>query len=123
MSSETGQSADYGSTDSSIVRDPAFWYSDGNIVVVVQGVGFRVHKSLLAQQSNAFRDLFMVPTPPMLGPADVMDGYPVVRLSDMSYDFRELLRVIYCGPMSVHEPGSSDFFAPLRRADVPCVVP
>ena len=123
MSSETGQRADCGSTDSGIVRDPDYWYSDGSIVIVVQGVGFRVHKSLLAQQSNAFRDLFMVPTPPTPSPADVMDGCPVVRLTDTSHDFRELLRVIYSGPMSVHEPRSSDFFAPSKRADDPCAVP
>ena len=105
MSLKANRDASCGSAETDVVRDPDFWYSDGSVVVVAQGVGFRVHKSLLAQQSNAFRDLFMVPTPPVSDPADVMDGCPVVRLTDTSHDFRELLQVIYCGPLSVHEPG------------------
>ena len=103
MSSDTDRCPSNNSTDTdvslpSIERDLDFWYTDGNVVVVAQQVAFRVHRGLLARQSYIFRDLFIIPTPTVPAQIDVIDGCPVVCVSDSSNDFWALLRVIYWGP-------------------------
>ncbi|KAI1781887.1 hypothetical protein LXA43DRAFT_907382 [Ganoderma leucocontextum] len=87
--------------DDSIQRDPEIWFEDGNIVIIAQNTAFRFHKSVLSLHSPVFRDLFLVPQPSLAGgeeAVETLDGCPVVRVSDTSYDFRELLRAIYGGP-------------------------
>ncbi|TFK82912.1 hypothetical protein K466DRAFT_555880 [Polyporus arcularius HHB13444] len=76
-------------------RDEELWLSDGNVVVVAQhAVAFRVHKSLLAQRSEVFRDLFSLPSS---GTEETLDGCPVVHLIDPPDDLRHLLSVLCCG--------------------------
>ena len=85
--------------DNSIKRDSEVWFEDGNVVVIAQNTAFRFHKSVLSLHSPVFRDLFSVPQPsPAGGKAEeLLEGCSVVRVSDTSYDFRELLRAIYGG--------------------------
>ncbi|KAM5544851.1 hypothetical protein V8D89_001749 [Ganoderma adspersum] len=92
--------------DDSITRDSDVWYEDGNIVVIAQTTAFRFHKSVVSHHSSVFRDLFSVPqpSPPAVAGesepgarAETFDGCAAVRVSDTSYDFRELLRAIYGG--------------------------
>lgn len=76
-------------------RDGDVWLSDGNIIVVAQhAVAFRVHKSLLAQRSEIFRDLFSLPSS---GTEETLDGCPVVHLVDPPDDLRHLFSVLCCG--------------------------
>ena len=84
-------------TQHSTSKDTDFWFDDANIVIIAQSTAFRVHRGLLSQHSDVFRDLFTIPQPVDEKGADTMDGCPVVRLPDTSYDVRELLRVIYGG--------------------------
>ena len=80
-------------------RDLDVWLPDGNIVVVAQGVAFRVHKSILSQHSEIFRDLFSLPDG---GTNELMDGCPVVQQEgDDPYDLHRLFAVLCCGKKCV----------------------
>ena len=83
-----------------VERHPEVWLSDGNIVVVAQNTAFRIHKSVVSLHSPVFRDLFSIPQPPSTADGtddETVDDCRVVRVSDTSYDVRELLRAIYYG--------------------------
>ena len=82
-----------------IQRDTDIWFEDGNVIVIAQNIAFRFHKGVLSHHSQVFRDLFLVPQPSgsTASSIDILDGCPAVRVSDTSYDFRELLRAIYGG--------------------------
>ena len=80
-----------------ISKDIDLWLDDGNIVIVAQNTAFRVHKSLLMRHSEVFCNLLTIPQPTNPGDAEMIEGYPVVRVTDTSSDFRELLRVLYGG--------------------------
>ncbi|KAI0669334.1 hypothetical protein C8Q78DRAFT_978161 [Trametes maxima] len=73
------------------------WYEDGNIVLIAECVAFRVHRGLLAQHSTIFHDLFSVPQP-CTDASELIEGCPVVHLSDTSDDVERLLRALYDGP-------------------------
>ena len=83
---------------SMIKRDSEIWFEDGNVVVIAQTTAFRFHKSVVSLHSSVFRDLFSIPQPSgsPVG-EESFDSCPVVHVSDTSYDFRELIRAIYCG--------------------------
>ncbi|KAM5544058.1 hypothetical protein V8D89_002244 [Ganoderma adspersum] len=86
--------------DGSIKRDISeVWFEDGNTVVIGQNTAFRFHKSVVSIHSSVFCDLFSIPRPSPKGEEvdETFDGCPVVRVSDTSYDFRELIRAIYGG--------------------------
>ncbi|KZV63013.1 hypothetical protein PENSPDRAFT_641447 [Peniophora sp. CONT] len=53
------------------------WLADGNIVLQCAEGAFRVHRSLLAAQSEVFRDMFALAIP-----AVDADGLPTVQVSD-----------------------------------------
>ena len=73
-------------------RDSELSFDDGNIVIVAEEVAFRVHKSLLSRNSIVFRDLFLAQQTLL---ADPIDHCPSMRVSDTSFDLRELLRLVY----------------------------
>ncbi|KAI0820490.1 hypothetical protein BC628DRAFT_1396658 [Trametes gibbosa] len=75
-----------------VKRHPEYWFNDGSIVVVAQETGYRIHKSILARHSEVFCDLFSVP---QTSADDHLDGCPVVRISDPSVDFSNLLKAFY----------------------------
>ncbi|KAI0688695.1 hypothetical protein C8T65DRAFT_118016 [Cerioporus squamosus] len=77
-----------------IQRDPDIWFEDGNIVVVAQQTAFRFHRGTLSRHSEIFRSLFSVPQPTS---PETLDDCPVIRVTDISYDFKFLLRAIYDG--------------------------
>lgn len=77
----------------SFTRHQEFWLYDGSIVLAVENTLFRVHKTILANHSEVFADLFTIPQP--VG-EEMMDGCHVVRLYDDSEeDFVNLLRAMY----------------------------
>ncbi|KAI0669060.1 hypothetical protein C8Q78DRAFT_978985 [Trametes maxima] len=75
-----------------LFKDPEFWFEDGSIVLVAQGVAFRVYKRILAEHSPFFRDMFQIPQPARM--AEV-DGCPSVVLTDPAQQLRHLLRVLF----------------------------
>ncbi|KAL1950001.1 hypothetical protein VTO73DRAFT_8882 [Trametes versicolor] len=81
-----------------IEHDPDFWFADGSIVIIAEGVGFRVHMTLLSLHSPVFRDLFTLPQPDPGTESDGGDshqGFPVVHVTDSAHDMQCLLRAIY----------------------------
>ncbi|KZT07971.1 uncharacterized protein LAESUDRAFT_758100 [Laetiporus sulphureus 93-53] len=89
-----GNSSDIRMTDAAGEHDGEFWFDDGNIILSSQGIGFRVYRGLLAQQSDVFQSVFTLPQP-----ADSEHVYdcPVVQLSDHPQELRHLLRVLLYG--------------------------
>ncbi|KAF8883644.1 hypothetical protein CPB84DRAFT_1869389 [Gymnopilus junonius] len=72
------------------------WLDDGSIVLEVDKVQFRVHRSVLSNHSSVFKGMFTLPSQP---PDETMvEGCCVVRLDDQSRDWEALLRYIYYGP-------------------------
>ncbi|KAI1786588.1 hypothetical protein LXA43DRAFT_1109504 [Ganoderma leucocontextum] len=68
-------------------RDSDIWFEDRNVVVIAQNTAFRFHKSRAAVRRRS---------------RPSMASCPTVHVSDTSYDFRELLRVIYGGVSHLH---------------------
>jgi BTB/POZ domain len=64
-------------------------------------VNFRVHKSLLSLASPFFKDMLSLPQPP---DGEVVDGLPVVRLSEDAELLKYLIPMLY--PVSPVLPGS-----------------
>jgi BTB/POZ domain len=67
----------------------SYYLEDGNIVVVAEGVAFRVHRSLLTRHSEIFSDMFDMET---------YDGCHVVRVPDATVHMLNLLSVLYDNP-------------------------
>ncbi|KAI1791592.1 hypothetical protein LXA43DRAFT_422413 [Ganoderma leucocontextum] len=80
-------------------RDSDYWFDDGNLILVSQGVAFRIYKGLLAEHSAMFRSMFHIA---QAAPAteDLVDGCPVIPLDDSPNDLRELFRLIF--PLSTN---------------------
>ncbi|KAL1742700.1 hypothetical protein HDZ31DRAFT_42663 [Schizophyllum fasciatum] len=74
-------------------RHEKHWYDDGSVVLQVEDVLFRVHRSILAKYSPIFKDAFAMPQP--AGEEEV-DGCLVVHLrGDCRRGWSELLDAIY----------------------------
>ena len=75
-------------------RDSEYWFEDGNLILLAQGVSFRIYKGLLAEHSSFFHSMFQVAqaTPAM---EELVDGCPFLELYDSPNDLRELFRLIY----------------------------
>jgi hypothetical protein len=76
--------------------------SDADIVLQSSNfVNFRIHKSILASSSPFFKDMFSLPQP---SNNEVVDGLPVLRLSEDAELVRALITVLY--PISPEIPDS-----------------
>ncbi|EAU80916.2 hypothetical protein CC1G_03092 [Coprinopsis cinerea okayama7 len=80
-------------------RNQKLWFQDGNVVLQVEGVQFRVHRGILERHSNVLHGMFFVPQPEPVAAAQetTIEGCPVVTLWDSSRDWEELLQYIYDG--------------------------
>lgn len=74
-------------------RSTEFWFDDGSVVLHVETTQFRVHRSILSSYSEVFRDMFAVPQP--TGSGEIIEGCPVVQLSDMADDWNIVLKALY----------------------------
>ncbi|KAI1786070.1 hypothetical protein LXA43DRAFT_1111894 [Ganoderma leucocontextum] len=79
------------SQDSVPKRDGRYWLEDGNVVLIAGETAFRIYKSLLARQSEVFRDMFSASD---LDAGPMFDGCPAVHLSDSAEDLRALLQAL-----------------------------
>ena len=68
------------------------WFTDGNIIIVAQSTPFRVHQSVISQQSVVFRNLCRLAA---MGACEFLDNVPLVRTTDNWRDFSDLLKAIY----------------------------
>ncbi|KJA19709.1 hypothetical protein HYPSUDRAFT_69051 [Hypholoma sublateritium FD-334 SS-4] len=76
-------------------RSEKFWFDDGSVVLQVESTRFRVHRSILANYSPVFDDLFKVPQPEG-DKSDWVDGCPTVCMSgDTTDDWDSVLSFIY----------------------------
>lgn len=77
-------------------RDKEFWFEDGNVILVVEDVEFRVYKGILAERFPVFRDMFSSSQPDV--PEMVADhgdpSCPIVHLpGDSARDWLHVLRM------------------------------
>ncbi|KAF8578662.1 hypothetical protein K439DRAFT_1416998 [Ramaria rubella] len=68
-------------------------FDDGNIVLVAEGLTFRVHRSQMARHSPVFQDIFALPT--TSATKDICDECLMVTLSDKADDITKLPRILY----------------------------
>lgn len=83
----------------------SFWFEDGDVILSVQDVYFRVHGSKLSDCSTSFRLLRENGWKPrgMDCPPDKLDGRPIVRLQDDApKDWIVVLEAIYEAPSVLH---------------------
>ncbi|KAK7690458.1 hypothetical protein QCA50_005556 [Cerrena zonata] len=73
------------------------WFDDGNIVIVAENTGFKVHRDVLSQRSEIFKDMLLVPQPPVPNQDEILDGIPVVHVSDTQKDLFYVISAIYNG--------------------------
>jgi len=103
--------ADDGIRTSSVNRDETFYFSD--VIIRVESTLYKVPRHILSEHSHVFRDMFVLPSGDQ--PAEgFSDDDPIVLQGVTSYDFRQLLRVLYAraivpsaSPVSVTNPAGS----------------
>ncbi|KZP04934.1 hypothetical protein FIBSPDRAFT_1045358 [Athelia psychrophila] len=71
----------------------SIWYPDGNIILQAEGTQWRVHKSILAQSSSIFQDMFSIPQPPPID-TELVEDCPIVHLSDSAEEVEYVLQAI-----------------------------
>ncbi|KAJ7680626.1 hypothetical protein DFH06DRAFT_424841 [Mycena polygramma] len=82
----------------SAVRDPNFYFEDGNIVLSAKDpedcvVYFRLHRSIVSKHSPVFADMFTLPPP---ASAEQYDGVPLVEMAgDSAETLRSLIALLY----------------------------
>lgn len=102
------------SPNSRFIRDPEFWYSEGNIILLIkdptgkpQITGLRLFRDLLSKESQVFRDMFELSSAPAKGSSGTLklispkgegDGEPVVTLDDPIEDLRSTFRLLWGVP-------------------------
>jgi hypothetical protein len=67
------------------------WLDDGNVILQAGTTQFRVHRSVLSASSAIFKDMFTLSTPDK----PLVEGCPVVHLSDSADDLHHVLKAIY----------------------------
>lgn len=75
-----------------IRQHESLWFEDGNLVVLSQDVSFRLHKTILSLHSEVFRDMFLLP---VSADTEVIDGCPVVRLTDRAEHLALFFHALY----------------------------
>lgn len=75
--------------------EAGLWFEDGNIILIAQYTPFKVHRSLLSRESDVFRDMFNLPSP--VSQDEMMDGIPVIYMSDHWRDLCDVLSALYHG--------------------------
>lgn len=71
-----------------------WWLPAGDLVLGVENLLFRIHKSVLSESSIVFQDMFELSRPT---PGDNTDDLPFVRLHDAAGDWIETLKWLYNG--------------------------
>lgn len=77
--------------------EAGLWFDDGNIILVAEDTPFKVHRSMLSQRSEVLSNILSVPQPPTPDESDLLDGIPVVHVSDTWKEISHVLAVFYHG--------------------------
>lgn len=78
-------------------RHESFYLFDGNICLRSRGVVFRVFKSLLAEESEVFRDMFAIAVDEESGQS-TYDGVPLIDLDDDPDDLAQMFHFLWKPP-------------------------
>ncbi|CAA7266007.1 unnamed protein product [Cyclocybe aegerita] len=81
-------------TNSPFKRHESLWLEDGNVILQAEDTQFRVHRSMLARHSTIFKDIFSIPQQDQIMDP-IVDGCPVVSLSDSAEDLEHILLIFY----------------------------
>ena len=80
------------------------WFEDGNIILLVEDDGhnplkaFKVHRGVLARQSEVFEAMFDIPQPTSaMDSIEHVDGSPVIRMYDLPSELSNLIKALYDG--------------------------
>lgn len=79
--------------ENSVFVRSTVWYDDGSVVLQAECTQFRVHRTLLCQNSTIFTDMFSIPQPSQ--EESLVEGCPLVRLSDSAEEVETVLRALY----------------------------
>ncbi|KAI1792054.1 hypothetical protein LXA43DRAFT_358848 [Ganoderma leucocontextum] len=99
-------------------RVRSLWFEDGNVVIVAQESGFRVHKSVLSRHSSVFvkilndsndSDALLDQLGIVIDADNKIEGSVVIHVSDSTHDFGHLLRIFYDGFDYLKHTRSDDF--------------
>ena len=97
--SNPGDSQDQGIPQDLIHGDP--WFEDGNLILAADKHIFRIHRGVLARQSEVFHGMLEVPQPPpSTGPTPdmvVLYGCQVIPMYDKPVELSNFLKAIYDG--------------------------
>ena len=102
------ESESFETSDHRFERVRSLWFDDGNVVIVAQESGFRVHRGILSRHSAVFVKILEHPSnvdsDALADKLDLVidadhkiEGSVVVHVSDSTHDFGHLLRIFYDG--------------------------
>ncbi|KIO16158.1 hypothetical protein M407DRAFT_34204 [Tulasnella calospora MUT 4182] len=86
-------------------RHESFYLFDGNICLRSRGVVFRVFKSLLAEESEVFRNMFAIGVDEEDGQS-TYDGVPLIDLDDDPDDLAQMFHFLWKPPLIEPEFGA-----------------
>ncbi|KZP30457.1 hypothetical protein FIBSPDRAFT_926324 [Athelia psychrophila] len=86
------ESLEGSTTPAPLVRSD-IWYDDGNVILQAGCTQFKLYRGVLGENSSVFKDMFSFPQPPLVG-TELVDGCPVVHLSDSAEDVKYVLQAI-----------------------------
>jgi len=82
-------------------RDADYYISDGNTVLLVENILFKVHRSTLTKDKSTFDTMFSLPSDSSsdssmtVGPEGESDDNPIHLQGDTAEEFRALLWALY----------------------------
>ncbi|KAJ7486955.1 hypothetical protein FB451DRAFT_1127200 [Mycena latifolia] len=97
-------------TEDADTRVEDLWFSSDSLVIRAEKKIFRVTKSILAARSSVFRDMVAFPQPAS-GEAEIIDGSPVVCLSDSAANVEVFLRAIFDSSYFMPPPAPVELLA------------
>ncbi|KAF8968277.1 hypothetical protein BDZ97DRAFT_1655140 [Flammula alnicola] len=89
-------------------RSDNFWIFDGNVILQAQETQFRIHRGVISRHSRVFEDMFSVPQPI---DEPLIEGCPVIHLTDAPDDWHNLLTLLY--DTNFHTVGREPFSMPM----------
>ena len=109
-----------GVSDATLVPHFRHYYPEGNIIIVAEKTKFRVFKSMLAQQSQVFRDMFGTVDAKGVEAASsqaLIDGLPAIWWSDTAEDVTNLLDTILPPTLSTTPPSMRAIYSIIHLSD------
>ncbi|KAJ7772649.1 hypothetical protein DFH07DRAFT_733980 [Mycena maculata] len=93
------------------MKDPDFYFNDGNIVLSAEDsenstTYFRLHQSILGLHSAVFRDMFSIPTPADM---EQHESIPLVKMLDDAVALRDFIALLYSPQHKLNVLSSEDF--------------